>query len=265
MALTINTNQSAANAARYLNNTHSALQTSLNRLSTGKRINNPADDAGGLAVSVKMEATIRRTEAVNICLSNAVSFLQTQDGALQNIGNIVTRISELKMLHSDVTKSATDRENYNTEYSQLLKQLNTYKKEKFNGVTLFGAVLAGIIVNEDGSERLTLAKCTIKELISGVSVNGLTNLGIDKITNAIQKVATYRATNGAQSNRLLFAQDMLSINKVNLEAANSRIMDADIASESTRFSKLNILSQANSAMLVQANMVPQLALKLIGG
>ncbi len=263
MGLTINTNETASNAARFLNNTHAALEKSLNRLSSGKRINNPADDAGGLAVSVKMQATIKRTGAVRICLANAVSFLQTQDGALQGFGSILERISELKMLHSDVTKSASDRDNYNTEYRQLLKQLNVYKGETFNGVTLFGAQLSGIVINENGSQTLTLAKCTLKAVISSISKAGLTSLDINTLTNAIQSIATYRATNGAQSNRLEFAQDMLSINKVNLEAANSRIIDTDVANESTQFSKLQILSQANSAMLMQANMLPQTALRLI--
>ena len=261
--LTINTNETAANAARFLNNTHAALEKSLNRLSSGKRINNPADDAGGLAVSVKMQAAIKRTGAVKTCLANAVSFLQTQDGALQGFGSILERIAELKMLHSDVTKSVSDRDNYNTEFKNLLKQLNVYKAETFNGVTLFGAQLSGIVLNETGSQVLTLAKCTLKAIISSISLGSLGSLGINTLTTAIQSVATYRATNGAQSQRLDFAQDMLAINKVNLEAANSRIIDTDVANESTQFTRLQILAQANAAMLMQANVLPQTALKLI--
>ena len=263
--LTINTNETASNAARFLNNTHAALEKSLNRLSSGKRINNPADDAGGLAVSVKMQAAIKRTGAVKTCLANAVSFLQTQDGALQGFGSILERIAELKMLHSDVTKSVSDRDNYNTEYKNLLKQLNVYKAETFNGVTLFGAQLSGIVLNETGSQVLTLAKCTLKAIISSISLGSLGSLGISTLTTAIQSVATYRATNGAQANRLDFAQDMLAINKVNLEAANSRIIDTDVANESTQFTRLQILAQANAAMLMQANVLPQTALKLING
>lgn len=265
MALTINTNEVASNAARFLNKTHSALESSLNRLSSGKRINKPSDDAGGLAVSVKLQATIKRTDAVKTCLANAVSFLQTQDGALQSFGEILERISELKMLHGDVTKSASDRDNYNTEYKNLVKQLNVYKTETFNGVTLCGDALNRIIINENGSQTLSLAQCTLAHIISTVSFAGLTALSVGALTTAIQTIATYRATNGAQSNRLEFAQDMLSINKVNLESANSRIIDADIAFESTRFSKYQLLSQANAAMLTQANMLPQTALKLING
>ena len=125
--------------------------------------------------------------------------------------------------------------------------------------------LNGIVINENGSQTLTLAKCTLGTVISSISKAGLTSLDITALTSAIQTVATYRATNGAQSNRLEFAQDMLGINKVNLEAANSRIIDTDVANESTQFSKLQILSQANSAMLMQANVLPQTALRLING
>lgn len=264
-SLTVNTNETASNAARFLNKTQAALEKSLNRLSSGKRINNPADDAGGLAVSVKMQATIKRTSAVKTCLANAVSFLQTQDGALQGFGAILERISELRVLYGDVTKSASDRDNYNTEYQNLLKQLNVYKAETFNGVTLFGAQLNKVVLSEDGSQSLTLAKCTLNAIISCISLASLGSLAIDTLTEAIQSIATYRAINGAQSNRLDFAQDMLSINKINLEAANSRIIDTDMANESTEFSRLQILSQANTAMLTQANVLPQTALKLLNG
>ena len=264
MALTINTNHVASSAARYLGTTHSSLQRSLNRLSSGRRINEPSDDAGGLAVSVKLTATIKRTSAVQTSVSNAISFLQTQDGALQGVGTILERISELRTLYNDVTKSSSDKGNYNTEFSHLISQMKSYKNEKFNGVTLFGASLSGVATSEDGSQILTLSKCTITNLIDAIDKSTLGGFSIGSITSSIAQVATLRATNGAQTNRLGFAQDMLSINKVNLEAANSRIMDTDVASESTEFGKLQILAQANSAMLAQANMLPQVALKLIG-
>lgn len=263
MALTINTNHTASSAARHLGNTHGLLQKSLNRLSSGKRINEPSDDAGGLAVSVKLTATIKRTAAVQTSVSNAISFLQTQDGALQGSGQILERISELKTLYGDVTKSKSDKANYNTEFVHLVTQLRCYRNEKFNGVTLFGASLSAIVVNEDGSQKLTLAKCTVGALISSIDKGSLSGFSIGTITSAISRVATLRATNGAQTNRLEFAQEMLNINKVNLESANSRIMDTDIAQESTQFGKLQILAQANAAMLAQANMLPQVALKLI--
>ena len=263
MTLSVNTNTTASSSARMLNINHAQLQRSLTKLSTGKRINSPADDAGGLAVSMKMGAAIRRNTAVQNNVNNAISFLQTQDGALETFGNILERISELKMLHQDITKSASDKGNYTTEYKQLVAQLNNLKAEKFNSVTLFGATLAAVAITEDGGQTVALTKITLASVVGSVSRASLSGLTLSTITTAIGNIATYRATNGASSNRLQYALDMLSINKVNLEAANGRILDADIASESTQFAKLQILSQANSAMLSQANMLPQAALRLI--
>ena len=262
MALSVITNTTASTSARTLNINHAQLQQSLARLSSGKRINAPADDAGGLAVSMKMSAAIRRNAAVQNNVNNAISYLQTQDGAMQTIGAIFERVSELRMLNEDVTKSATDKANYNTEYLQLLSQLNNLKAEKFNNVNLFGTSGAVKCV-EDGSQSVTLTAVTVASAIGGISAASLGAVGVAAITTSIQTLATARATNGALSNRLQYAADMLSINKVNLEAANGRILDTDIAAESTQFAKMQILSQANSAMLSQANALPQAALRLI--
>ena len=259
MTLSVNTNTTAASSARMLNINHAQLQRSLTKLSTGRRINSPADDAGGLAVSMKMSAAIRRNSAVQNNVNNAIAFLQTQDGAMETYGSILERMSELKMLHQDITKSSSDKANYDTEYAQLQLQLANLRQEKFNNVNLFGTTLAPVAITEDGGQTVTLSTLAL----TIVTAAGLASLTINRITTAISMVATKRAINGASSNRLQYALDMLSINKVNLEAANGRILDADIASESTQFAKLQILSQANSAMLSQANMLPQAALRLI--
>ena len=260
MTLSVNTNTTASSSARMLNINHAQLQRSLTKLSTGKRINNPADDAGGLAVSMKMSAAIRRNSAVQNNVSNAIAFLQTQDGAMATYGAILERMSELKMLHQDITKNATDKANYNTEYTQLKSQLTNLLAEKFNNVALFGASPGAVAITEDGGQTVTLTAIAL----TAPAAAGLSALTVTVITTAISTVATKRAINGASSNRLQYALDMLAINKVNLEAANGRILDADIASESTEFAKLQILSQANSAMLSQANTLPQAALRLIG-
>ncbi|MGX8716947.1 MAG: flagellin [bacterium] len=264
MTLSVNTNTTASSSARMLNINHAQLQKSLTKLSTGRRINSPSDDAGGLAVSMKMSAAIRRNSAVQNNVNNAIAFLQTQDGAMETIGHILERISELKMLHQDITKNATDKANYTTEYLQLKAQLGNLAAETFNSVNLFGTSLAAVAITEDGGQTVALTKITLATNVIGkVSRASLSGLTLSSVTAAIGNVATYRATNGASSNRLQYALDMLSINKVNLEAANGRILDADIASESTEFAKLQILSQANSAMLSQANLLPQAALRLI--
>ena len=263
MTLSVNTNTTASSSARMLNINHAQLQRSLTKLSTGKRINTPSDDAGGLAVSMKMSAAIRRNSAVQNNVSNAISFLQTQDGALETFGHILERISELKMLSQDITKSDTDKANYTTEYLQLIAQLGNLKAEKFNNVNLFGTALSAVAITEDGGQTVGISTIALTAVVNSITEDGLTDLALADVTTAIGNIATFRAKNGASSNRLQYALDMLSINKVNLEAANGRILDADIASESTEFAKLQILSQANSAMLSQANLLPQAALRLI--
>ena len=259
MTLSVNTNTTAASSARMLNINHAQLQRSLTKLSTGKRINTPADDAGGLAVSMKMSAAIRRNSAVQNNVSNAIAFLQTQDGAMETYGAILERMSELKMLYQDITKNSTDKANYGTEFNQLKAQLTNLAAEKFNSVNLFGATPGSVAITEDGGQTVAIVTIVLTAITASI---GTITLGT--LTSAIASVATKRATNGASSNRLQYALDMLGINKVNLEAANGRILDADIASESTEFAKLQILSQANSAMLSQANTLPQAALRLIG-
>ena len=123
MSLVINTHSAASAATVNLNRSNALLQKSLNRLSSGVKITSPADDAGGLAVSMKMAAAIRRTDAANSNVANAISFLQTQDGGLATAGKILGRISELRTLYSDVTKNTNDRANYETEFDQLKSQL----------------------------------------------------------------------------------------------------------------------------------------------
>lgn len=265
MSLVINTNTAASNAAATLSTTGAALQKSLQRLSSGFKITAPADDAGGLAVSEKMSAAIRRNGAVQNNVGNALSFLQTQDGALKTMGSILTRMSELKMLYGDPTKNSSDLTNYATEFSQLVLQLNNLKAEKFNGVSLFKATSIGTVaITEDGTQSVSLSASDATTQLSSIVAGTLASLSVSTITTSIAGVAGLRATNGAQSSRLQFAADMLVINKTNLEAANSRIVDTDIASESTAFAKYQILSQSGAAMLAQANTLPQVALKLLG-
>lgn len=268
MSVTINTNTAATVATNNLNRSNAMLQKSLNRLSSGLKIVNPADDAGGLAVSMKMSAAIKRTDAVNTNLANAQSFLQTQDGSLATAGKVLERMSELKTMSTDVTKNSTDIANYDTEFTALKAQLTALSSEKFNGVSLFtsgaSATTLAVSTTEDGATSVNINQAT---LANGVStLTGAANLAgftVANATTAIQNVATLRATNGAQSSQLAFASDILTTNKQNLEAANSRIIDVDVASESTALARANILVQAGSSMLGQANASSQTALRLI--
>ncbi len=264
MSLVINTNTAASTAARNLNNSNSMLQKSLARLSSGSKITSPADDAGGLAVSMKMEAAIRRTDAASTNVANAASFLQTQDGALKTSGKILERIAELKTLSTDVTKSVSDVANYDTEFTALKAELTNQTTNKFNGVNLFGGGTLTVETSEDGAQTLAITQANLATNVGTITAAAnLAAITTAQVVTTITNVATSRAQNGADSSRLGFSAEMLAINKTNLEAANSRIVDVDVAEESTRLARNNILVQAGSAMLAQANTATQAALKLL--
>jgi flagellin len=285
MSVAINTNSAATSAAYNLSNTNVNLQRSLNRLSSGSRINSAYDDAGGLAVSMKMSASIRRTDATLANVNNSIAFLQTQDGVIKTADKILNRMSELATLAQDVTKAPADLALYDTELSQLKGQLNLMVGEEFNGISLFDAgASAGstgldvastltVVTSHDGDQTVGITQVDL-EFISasvgtaaGFGMNISSNAGaqtaVDTIQTAIQNLATLRANNGAEQSRLTFAADMLAVNKTNLEAANSRILDVDVADESTKLARYNILQQAGTAMLAQANQSTQSILRLI--
>ncbi len=280
--MVINTNSAATSAAYNLSNTNVNLQRSLNRLSSGSRINSSADDAGGLAVSMKMSASIRRTDATLANVNNSLSLLQTQDGVLKTADKILNRMSELATLAQDVTKTTSDLSLYNTELSQLKGQLNLMVGEKFNGISLFASgASAGldvastltVVTSHDGAQTVGITQVDLDFISTSVGSNSSAGMNIGSFTGAqaavatiqtaIQDLATIRANNGAEQSRLTFAADMLAVNKTNLEAANSRIIDVDVADESTKLARFNILQQAGTAMLAQANQATQSILRLI--
>ena len=306
MALTINTNIAATAASRNLNSNNSNLQKSLSRLSSGKRIIGPADDAGGLAVSMKLTASINRTKSAISNIQNSLSFGDVQDGGLQSAARIVDRMAELKSLSLDVMKSTGDVANYNTEFKALQQQLYQISQETFNGVSLFATDKSTSSVTKAtfGTDNYTVSVFTSDRGAAGskVSLNksillgavnfasttstaaaqigaggakslasatyaatlNIGDLGISFFTSALENIATLRAENGATMARLQFSEDHLRLSKANLEAANSRIMDVDVAEESTQLAKFNILAQASAAMLSQANATQSTALMLLG-
>jgi flagellin len=290
MSVVINTNSAATSAAYNLSNTNVNLQRSLNRLSSGSRINSSYDDAGGLAVSMKLSASIRRTDATLANVNNSVSFLQTQDGVLKTADKILNRMSELATLAQDVTKSSNDLSLYNTELTQLKSQLNLMLDEKFNGIDLFSAGGSAsavgvafdddstllVVASHDGAQTFGITQVDLNQVVFNVADNNTSGAALMDISttsnaqaavltiqDAIQDLSTLRANNGAEQSRLSFAADMLAVNKTNLEAANSRILDVDVADESTKLARYNILQQAGTAMLAQANQSTQSILRLI--
>jgi flagellin len=231
---------------------------------------------------MKLSAAIRRTEATQANVNNSMAFLETQDGVLKSADKLVSRMSELAQLANDVTKSTSDLALYQTEVNTLKSQLSSMMSETFNGVSLFSsgtsttpatASTLSVVASQDGSQTIGITQADL--LSVGRYVGTTSSLGIDissatgakaaisTVTAAIQNLAQLRAYNGAEQSRLNFASDTLSINKTNLEAANSRIIDVDVAEESSKLARFNILQQAGTAMLAQANQSTQSLLRLL--
>ena len=269
MSVIINTNMAALGAAYNLGNSNTELQKSLSRLSSGSKIVSSSDDAGGLAVAMNMNATIASSNATNTSIADATSFLQTQDGALSVAGNVLNRMSQLKTQSKDVTKSNSDVANYNAEFTALQSQLTSLTAGTFNGVPMFmiggGSLTVSTSADGNTSQGITQADlATATTSITGAA-SGITAVTSAQLTDAITAIATERATNGAQASRLTFASQVLSINSSNLTAAVSQIQDVDVATESTKLAKDNILVQAGTSMLAQANSSSQMVLKLLQG
>ena len=341
MPIVVNTNAAATTAAFNLSKNHANLSKSLARLSSGNRITAPAEDAGGLAVAYKLDSSMKRTEAVLNNHQNALSYLQVQDGALETVGNIVTRMSELRTMAADVTKNTSDIENYSKEFRELQVQLKQIQLQKFNGMSLFSSDAAtassnqgpsrsvgsesysyinqnGILQDDnnlgaitytktgrtlythpsglvnDGSisinvtnlqHLLTLNDPASNGVLTDHNIGGMTldsangaatgydidnglfqrieQVSLFQFTHIIEKIADARAENGAEQQRITQSYDLHSTNLVNLEAAHGRIMDVDVALESTRFAKHNVLVQASASMTAQANQLTQVALTLL--
>jgi flagellin len=318
MALTINTNPSATIATMHLSKNNAALKKSLNRLSSGSRIVQPVDDAGGLAVSMKLESSIVRLSGAEKNIQNAQSFLEVQDGVLTSASKILNRMIELKGLSSDVMKNSSDQENYNREFQDLQMQMFDLASLTFNGVSLFATKddsgnnltfdnlnqLPGqrytevVNVSADGTsgpqvsinKALFLAALTIdtSDVGTGQSFDSaganqnvdsnialaasdnteadaldLWDISVGVFQQAIENIATLRADNGGTMSRLRFAADDVALQKTNLIAANGRIKDVDIATESTNLAKYQVLVQASASMLAQANSNADIAMMLL--
>ena len=262
--ISINTNAASSAATYNLDKANTNLQRSLNRLSSGLRINSSVDDAGGLAVSMKLSASIRRTDSVSANVGNALSFLQTQDGVLNNANKVLSRIAELTTLATDVTKTTTDLALYQTEATSLTAQLTSMITEKFNGISLFTSTgTLAVRTTEDGQQSMGITQANLATTTVSISTNTGAAAAMSTVTAAIQTLADLRATNGSEQSRLMFASDILKVNRANLESANSRIIDVDVAAESTQMARFNILQQSGTVMLAQANQSTQSILRLL--
>ena len=269
--IAINTNTSSTLAAYNLQKSSDLLQKSLARLSSGNRIATTSDDAGGVAVAMKLSAAVKRTQSTSTNVANALSLLQVQAGSMKSAAAVLDRLSELATLSGDVTKSSQDLQNYSTEYSALIDELDTLSSDSFNGVALFstsGGTLK-VFISQDGQQTMGISQHDLKSVYGPTATKDISDItsatggNLSAVTAAIQNLATKMATNGAESSRVQFALDSLNVNQVNLEAALSRIQDVDVATETAKLARANILVQAGAAMLTQANASQSIALKLL--
>jgi len=269
--MVIKTNISALTSARNLNENQNSLSRSLGRLSSGSKLVNPSDNAAGFAVSIRLDAQISRIQAAGDNIGNALSFSQTQDGYLKKVAKALDRMGELSMLALDETKSDTDRGLYNNEFVNLQKFVESSSTRDFNAVSMFAGNNFNVTIDSEGSgfsySGINLATTTfinatgntISLTTTGNATTALTNVKL-----AINQLASDRATVGANQAALNMYQEQLGTLKDNMSAANSRIKDIDVAEESTNFAKYNILVQAGTAMLSQANSSSQSVLRLLG-
>lgn len=266
--MVINTNIAAHVSANKLATSESQLTKSLTRLSSGSKINSAADDAAGLAVAARLDAQVQRTNAAKSNVGNAVSFTQTQDGYLGKIGTALNRMSELAILAQDGTKSDSDRALYNAEFTQLASYVTTAASKDFNGVSLFSATAVPVTIDSEGNTLsmngidLTVATYT-DATAATVDTAANASAALTAVKAAIDQLSSDRATIGSYQIRLNYTAEQLMVSAENLTAASSRIQDLDVAEESTRFAKMNILVQSGTAMLAQANQLPQSVLKLL--
>jgi flagellin len=271
--MVINTNTSALNSAQLLSQSSSALSKSLARLSSGMKITSPADDSAGLGVSMKLDAQISRTNAAQSNVGNAISFNQTQDGYLQKVNDALNRMSELSVLAQDVTKTTSDRALYNQEFGTLQTYISDVATKDFNGVSLFNGTPLSVTSDGDGGAfsntgvNLTSSNTTYSTALSSSStqIDSMSNAqtALTHVKSAISQLAIDRANIGSNIETLGYYNDQLGSLSNNLAAAKSRITDVDVARESTNYAKQNILVQSGTAMLAQANAMPQSVLRLL--
>jgi len=255
------TNSSAITVYKNYNRANAQLAASAERLSTGLRINRASDDAAGLAISETLRAQVKGSSAAADNIASANNFINTADGYLQNVSDIMGRLEELSVNYGDATKSTTDKANLKAEFDSLKQQaLDIFDKSKFNGTSIFKADLTGQIVDADGNTTSVkgLAGATARGKVSSATISTLST-----VTSAITSVSTQRGTLGASQSKLNYTLIGVENYNENISAAESRIRNVDVAKETTNFSRYQIQVQASTAMLAQANQLPQNVLSLL--
>jgi len=271
MGLKINTNIAALNTGRTLRNTTGQLGKSLERLSSGLRINKAADDAAGLAVAEGFRSQVRGSSVAQRNAQEGVNLMQTAEGSLSETTNILQRVRELAVQSANGTQSDKNRAAIDTEVKQLLSQIDDIAQDtEFNGINVLSSsqtVTLQVGANTGQTLAISVSGAKTNDLkVSTVSVSSMA-LAVSTISTvdiALQSVNTLRANLGAYQNRLEFTINTLSVQEENAAASESAIRDADIARETISFTRNQILVSAGTSVLAQANVIPQTALQLIG-
>ncbi|MBT9486944.1 MAG: flagellin FliC [Rubrivivax sp.] len=287
MASTINTNIASMNAQRNLTSSQSSLATSMQRLSSGLRVNSAKDDAAGLAIAERMNAQVR---GMNVGMRNAndgISLAQTAEGALGKVGDSLQRMRELAVQARNATNSTSDKDSLDKEFGELAKEIQrVLGGTTFNGKNILGSDAGSqtfqIGANVTTNDSIDITTTNMSSDSSITTVAGTDNTGASRATidstastsaiatvitdidAAISKVNGERATMGASQSRFESVISNLQISVENQSAARSRIMDADFAAETANLSRSQILQQAGNAMVAQANQLPQQVLSLLG-
>lgn len=275
MAIVVNTNIASLNAQRNLNTSQTGMNRSMQRLSSGLRINSAKDDAAGLAISDRMTAQIRGLNQAARNANDGISMLQTAEGALTETTNLLQRMRELSVQSANATNTTADRESLNAEFAQLISEIDRIANNtEFNGKVLLDGTYSAagdeavfqIGANEGQTISVAIAGATAAGLsVDGLDITSVSGAGsaITAIDAAIQTIDTSRGDMGAYMNRLESTIANLSNVSENISASRSRIVDADIAQETSSMTKNNILQQAGVSVLAQANQTTQLALSLL--
>ena len=274
MSLTINTNIMSLNAQRNLNSTQNALSTSMQRLSSGLRINSAADDAAGLAISAGMNAQVKSLNQAVRNANDGVSLAQTAEGSLNETTNILTRMRELAQESANGTVSSSQRTSIQNEFAQLSSEIDRIANStQFNGTNLLDGTLTNVsfqigtfnTTNDTISLSVSAATTTALNISSTkVDTQAASQSALTSIDSALSTISTLRGTLGAVQNRLQSTINNLQVAGENISAAMSRIRDVDVAAETANMTRANILVSAGVSILSQANTAPQAALKLLG-
>ena len=266
MPQTINTNITSLNSQRHLNTSQSSLATSMERLSSGLRVNSSKDDAAGLAIADRMNAQIRGT---NVAIRNAndgISLAQVAEGALATVTDALQRMRELAVQAQNGSNGTGDRANLNTEYQQLSAEITRIATQtRFNGSAIVGANAGAqtFQVGANNGDTLTITTVAVVTVAGDLTTAANASTALAAIDTRLDTITTNRATYGAALSRFGFAISNLSITAENQSAARGRIMDADFAAETANLSRAQILQNAGTAMVAQANQLPQSVLALL--